>query len=1390
MSRITWVSIYLLRGVGFCMVKNKLSFLIFLSIFILSSCSKKDISAEKDIVLEEPTPIQAPSNLIYQNTIVTYFQNIPITPNAPRSELLGGVGPFTYTAVPSLPEGLNLDSTSGVISGAPRDLMETRSSFSIRVSNAFGSVSSTITIRVIESPPISLNYQWQDETFLRGRALFPMFPEVVGNVSGYSVSPSLPEGMMLDPDTGVIGGTPSSVQNRIFYTVSASNSSGSKTYQFSLKIEDEPPTDLVYPVTDMVLRVNDAMVPNTPTSEGGEVTFYLISPSKENLPAGLFFNPVSGEISGTPLEEIETPLIYTVTAINSGVDSGLPTSQIYLDASTQISIKILSDPPDSISYTQEDFLYTLNQSISPNISSYQGGKPTLYEVNPSLPAGLALDANFGTITGIPTQLSPKSIYSVTASNSGGSVVKNISLGVIDIPPSQVAYEKTIFKIRKDESFSIDITQNQGGPITSFNISPPLPVGISLNTQSGQISGIPLQVTQSKVYTITAINSGGTFSFPIDIEVLPVPDYDFAVALVQKQRRLGFIDYTFELTNTSREAASPSILVNGSFNSSLGSWIDDSSSAAVAGWDSGGGGRAQLTNPGDNGVAKMSQGITGFTSGKIYRVRFKLTKGSYDKGVLVIVDKQGADIQKNFSGEDGIYDFTFTADASSQGVKFSLEDEGAGNLYIDDISVQKISEIGVFMALPFVVDPLSSGIIVEEDAGISTCFGLVEEEFVFLSKCIIKVSYQTPGIVPGEITFEIKASTVKSKLVNLLPFLDITPTQVNLTSSDRLIRVQLIQGQEPLINTSNPAIFDNVSSLSSSILERSNTYLDAPTALLNEFVGSSQNLVSKVEDPDEDGVDGFSLHDNRLFTASMLLTANMGGFTSTCLVEIPFELEDCSLGSFNLASEDLTYSGSFQARVGVEEGLAEESAVSNSLSIDVYRLKRLATTNKRAANIIPLGGNVYFAGLLDKVALTSRKLLKYAPATGQVSQVSRLTSNNDDRAFPFYGEGDNLFIKGKNPLGPQQDTNFYVYSISSHKIMPLNSDLLNFKTIDSSTNPGGEVFSFVDDKFYFQAKLNGEIGLFSYNKNTNTIVREVRPLFTSPNASNGLITPTSFVKYNNKYFFEMFIHDGSQGGGKLVSYDNSSNVVKRVTNRNGQNNGDKVSKPMVFNNKLYFKSNSISGAPDFSFYDDVSTKFTRIFAGDQSPGQSFGSYYSKIFFSMDTTVSNDTLYYFDGSNIVGILELENDADKFVSIDKFYNQEGLEGMFFLVYESLSDRHVLYQYKEDSGGVGSLVRIADDDNQIIINSDISMFSYDQKLFFSCGQLGESLCVFEPSSGSLLKLADNFKFNMSPSYPGSHPKGIVFFENRMYLSTEETSQSVKPGVYELCRLGQAGCE
>ena len=163
--------------------------------------------------------------------------------------------------------------------------------------------------------PRNLTYSMNPAVYTKGVAVTNNTPSSSGGaVVSYSVSPALPAGLSLDGTTGVVSGTPSAVTAEATYTVTAMNSGGSTSVGLVITVKDVAPSDLTYSRNPAVYKKDVAITNNTPSSSGGAVVSYSVSPA---LPAGLSLDGTTGVISGTP-SAVTAESTYTVTAMNSG----------------------------------------------------------------------------------------------------------------------------------------------------------------------------------------------------------------------------------------------------------------------------------------------------------------------------------------------------------------------------------------------------------------------------------------------------------------------------------------------------------------------------------------------------------------------------------------------------------------------------------------------------------------------------------------------------------------------------------------------------------------------------------------------------------------------------------------------------------------------------------------------------------------------------------------------------------------------------------------------------------------------------------------------------------------------------------------------------------------
>lgn len=91
--------------------------------------------------------------------------------------------------------------------------------------------------------------------------------------------------------------------------------------------------------------------------------------------------------------------------------------------------------PTALSYAADDVIYLRGVRVLDNAPQVDGSQAS-YSSNPDLPAGLGFGAD-GSIIGVPTALADRTTYTITASNSAGSVSAALDIAVE--PPARFAY---------------------------------------------------------------------------------------------------------------------------------------------------------------------------------------------------------------------------------------------------------------------------------------------------------------------------------------------------------------------------------------------------------------------------------------------------------------------------------------------------------------------------------------------------------------------------------------------------------------------------------------------------------------------------------------------------------------------------------------------------------------------------------------------------------------------------------------------------------------------------------------------------------------------------------------------------------------------------------------
>ena len=453
----------------------------------LTGCTSAQTPFTVTIFLAPPTGLTYPST----NRFIVN-QPVSLTPT-----FKGRIDQFTINPT-TLPSGLNFNGLTGQITGTPTQTTSTQT-YTVSGNNATGTpTTATFTIAVVVPPPTISITTGSEYVFTQFNPISPISPTVTGSGVTYDLEGTLPSGLSFNYNNGTISGTPQVPMSRTRYVIIATNSTGPAQSEVFITVRIAAPTNLTYVVPSR-FYTGTAIAPITPTNSGGFISSYTID---KPLPAGLFLNPTTGVISGTPTA-ITAATTYVITGTNSNTST-----------STTISFDVVIPAPSNLSYPGP-FQFYQNVPITP-IAPTVTGQVDSYTIIPvNLPTGLTFNTATGVISGTPTALSDPILYTITAINTTGQVAATTSFSVVIPPPTNLSYQTPWI-------FTVGTPIPNLSPIVSGAVSryscPNLPPGLNINPTSGLINGTPTAAKPQALYTVTAENSTGSTTFDIDITV--------------------------------------------------------------------------------------------------------------------------------------------------------------------------------------------------------------------------------------------------------------------------------------------------------------------------------------------------------------------------------------------------------------------------------------------------------------------------------------------------------------------------------------------------------------------------------------------------------------------------------------------------------------------------------------------------------------------------------------------------------------------------------------------------------------------------------------------------------------------------------------------------------
>ena len=399
----------------------------------------------------------------------------------------------------SLPAGLSLSPTKGILSGTPTTAGVSNFIISVQDSSSPAQTASQpFSITVAGASVSALGISTSSIPSATSGQSYSAVLSATGGAAPYTwslTSGSLPSGISLS-SAGVLSGTSSTTGTFPFVATVSDTTSQTAPVSLTLIVSATP---LKVTTTSLPSATTGAAYSQALQANGG-TPGYKWSISSGSLPPGLTLNQTTGAISGTP----------TASSVSSFTAMAADSSNPTLTATTSLSISVASAALAIAAPSLPSL--TVGTPYSQQLHATGGSSPYTWSLaSGSLPPGLVLSSN-GVISGSVSSASSSYTYPfVVAVRDSSTTVQtataNASIALVASASPLSITSAVLPSGTGGITYSAALQAAGGTPGYTWKISSgSLPAGLTLAATTGVISGTP-SGSGTSTFTVAVSDNG-------------------------------------------------------------------------------------------------------------------------------------------------------------------------------------------------------------------------------------------------------------------------------------------------------------------------------------------------------------------------------------------------------------------------------------------------------------------------------------------------------------------------------------------------------------------------------------------------------------------------------------------------------------------------------------------------------------------------------------------------------------------------------------------------------------------------------------------------------------------------------------------------------------------